>query len=353
MTFAGHDVDARASSETALAIARTTSDPRALAVALAGRCITLWGEPAEESRRVLAQELAALGILAGNDEWLLDGAELAGVPLLELGRTVEFDRALDDLTTAGRRTGHASSVAQATQWAAMRALMRGEIDQARVLAEQVIELAPNAPNFTQGYFAQQYVIERAVGNHHALLPQVASIALAFPDVIGWSAVHARGLAEAGRPADAKAVLDGLLERLAGAPHNWTWVATLVVTAETAARLADAHAARVVQPLLHPYAGRFAVVASGASCEGAIDRYLALLAATAGDDDTALAYFQTATALEERAGAAALLVRTKLDHAALLKRSHRRAGAADARRLEAEAEADCTRLGLVATPAIRW
>jgi tetratricopeptide (TPR) repeat protein len=354
MTFAGHDVEARAASKTALTIARTTSDPRALAVALAGRCITLWGEPAEESRRVLAQELAALGILAGNDEWLLDGVELAGVPLLELGRTAEFDRALDDLAAAGRRTGHASSVAQATQWAAMRALMRGEIDHARELADRVIELAPNAPNFSQGYFAQQYLIERAAGKHHVLLPQLASIAIAHPEVIGWTAAYARGLAEAGQPGDAKLVLDRLLERIEDAPaRNWTWVATLMATAETAARLADAHTARVVQPLLHPYAGHFAIVASGVACEGAIDRFLALLAATVGDDETALAYFQTATALEERAGATALLVRTKLDHAALLRRSHRRAGVADARRLEDEVAADCDRLGLVATPAIRW
>jgi hypothetical protein len=235
----------------------------------------------------------------------------------------------------------------------MRALMRGEVDEARVLAEQVIELAPNAPNFTQGYFVQQYVIERAVGAHHALLPQVGSIAIAHPEVIAWTAAYARGLAEAGRPADAKVVLDQLLERLGEAPHNWTWVATLVSAAETAARLADAAAARVIQPQLHPYAGRFAVVASGAACEGAIDRFLALLAATDGDDDTALAYFQTATALEERAGATALQVRTRLDHAALLKRSRRRGGAADARRLEAEVEADMNRLGLAATPAIRW
>jgi hypothetical protein len=347
MTFAGLDADARAASDAALTLARRTSDVRALALALAGRSITLWGSPCSETRRRLAQELAATGILANNDEWLLDGIELAGVPLLELARVDDFDRVVADLAAAGRRTGRASSIAQATQWAAMRALMRGDVDDARMLARRVIDIAENAPNFAMGYSAQQYAADRAAGEHLALLPAVAEFAARHRTVIAWRAAYARALVEADRVDDARTLLADIVERLPASPRTWTWVAALVVAAETAARLDDAGAAAAIEPLLVPYTGRLAVVASGTSCEGAVDRYLGLIAATRGDPAGAAARFAAALALEEAAGAPALAMRTRLDLAALLRRQGDPAASA----VETAAHRFGDAFGLVATPAL--
>jgi hypothetical protein len=353
MTFAGHDHDARATTEAALELARQTSDVRALALALAGRSIALWGSPCSETRRRLAQELAATGILANNDEWLLDGIELVGVPLLELARVDDFDRVVDDLAVAGRRTGRASSIAQATQWAAMRALMRGDVDTARTLARHVIDVAENAPNFAMGWAAQQYVADRAVGRHDALLPAVAEFAARHPAVIAWRAAYARALVEAGRADDAQTLLTDIVDHLPGSPRTWTWVAALVVSAEAAARLGDTSAAAAIEPLLVPYASRLAVIASGTSCEGAVDRYLGLLAATRGDVDRAAARFTAALALEVRADAPALAMRTRLDFAALLRRRGSRATADAARRHDAAAAEFGAASGLEATAALPW
>jgi tetratricopeptide (TPR) repeat protein len=339
MTFAGADAEARGASEAALALARSTSDVRALALALAGRSITLWGTPECETRRLLGQELAACGILANNDEWMLDGIELVGVPLLELARVEEFDQVVADLEAAGRRTGHQSSVAQATQWAAMRALMRGEVAEARALAWRVIDIAQNAPNFAMGYAAQHYVMARATGEHELLLPAIQTVAERHPDVVAWRAAWARTLVEIGRVDDARRVLDDVVARLPGAPHSWTWVAALVVAADAAARLESESAAAVIEPLLEPYAGRLAVVASGTSCEGAVDRYRGLLAATRRDTAVAVERFEAALALEERVDAPASAACTRLDLAVLLRRGER------------AARADMERLGLAYTPAL--
>jgi hypothetical protein len=345
MTFAGQDEAARAETRAALDQARATRDVRALALALAGRSIALWGTPEATERQYLARELAALGILASNDEWLLDGMELLGAPLLELGDVDEFDRLVTELRRAGERTGRASSIAQSTQWAAMRALMRGDLDEARVLADQVMAVAENAPNFAMGHAAQRYVIERDLGTHDAMLPLVAAFAAEHPDVVAWQAVHTRALAEAGHTADATRALAAVVERLADAPHNWTWVAALVVSAETVARVGATDAATVVEDLLAPWAGRLAVVASGATCEGAVDRYLGLLAATRGDDAGAAERFEAALALEDRVGAAALARRTRLDYATVLRRAGGRARAARAAHLEREAAAQAPGGGL--------
>jgi hypothetical protein len=108
---------------------------------------------------------------------------------------------------------------------------------------------------------------------------------------------------------------------------------------------------VVEPLLAPYAGRLAVVASGTSCEGAVDRYLGLLAAIRGDHATAIARFTAALALEDGAGAPALAMRTRLDLAALQRRMGGRAAVAEAGRLEHAAARFGAASGLVATPAL--
>jgi tetratricopeptide (TPR) repeat protein len=350
MTFAGADVEARTASGEALALARTTSDPRALAQALASRCITLWGTADAPVRLALAQELTGLGVLAHNDEWMLDGIELTGVPLLELGEVDEFDRVVADLDAVGRRTGRGSSIAQATQWMALRALMRGDVVAARDASRRVVDIAPNAPNFTMGLMAQQYVVERLVGNHHDLLPLVAELARQHPEVVAWSAVHARALAEAGQVEAAGAVLADVVARLDDAPRNWTWVAALAVGAEAAARLGDARLAAAIEPHLEPYAGRLAVVASGTSCEGAIDRYRALLAAVRGDADAATARFDAALALEARTGATALTVATRLDRGAWLRHLTPQAAAGAVAEAECAAHADAERLGMALTPS---
>ncbi|MDQ1521158.1 MAG: hypothetical protein QOI55_2231, partial [Actinomycetota bacterium] len=213
------------------------------------------------------------------------------------------------------------------------------------------DLAENAPNFAMGYAAQRYAAERAVGAHDALLPALEDLTRRHPQVVAWRAAYARALAEAGQQSAAATVLDDVVERLPGSPRNWAWVAAVTVAAEAAARLAAAPAATVLEPLLAPYAGQLVVIASGTSCEGAVDRYRALIAATCGDDDTAARRFEAALALEDGAGAPALTVRTKIDFAALLRRAGTRAARNTASQLENSATLDMDRLGLVHEPAI--
>jgi hypothetical protein len=70
-------------------------------------------------------------------------------------------------------------------------------------------------------------------------------------------------------------------------------------------------------MLLPYEGQLVVVAWGAVCLGAADRYLGFAAALERRWDEAERHFDAALALEDGVGAAALSARTRCAHAAAL------------------------------------
>ena len=114
-------------------------------------------------------------------------------------------------------------------------------------------------------------------------------------------------------------------------------------------MGDRERAGLLHTLLSPRRGQLLVVASGTSCEGAVDRYLGALEATLGDDPAADASFAAALALEEVVGGTALAARTRVAHARALLHRHRPDHAA-ARRLLDEAGATATRLGMAGVVA---
>jgi hypothetical protein len=345
-TAAMLDGDERADDLAAasLAAARDAGDDEALTMALATRCIVLWGADAAEERLDLATELLERARARGDPDAALDGLELRGVPLLELGRAAAFDEATDELLRLGAEQGK-RAVAQGTQWRVLRALMAGRFEAAEQEAAEVLELSGDAPNFAMGYAAQLYASRRAQGRAEELLPGLVAYVDGHPDVPAWRALLAAAHAEAGRLEAAGADLDRLAAHgFADVPRTWTRPVTLALAAECAARLDDRAQAALLHPLLAPRRGQLLVVASGTSCEGAVDRYLGALEATLGDDRAADASFAAGLALEQAAGGTALAVRTRAAHArALLRRADpdRRAAA----RLLDDAERDATRLGM--------
>jgi hypothetical protein len=92
-----------------------------------------------------------------------------------------------------------------------------------------------------------------------------------------------------------------------------------------AELRETEAAECLVRLLDPFADQFIVAA--AMPFGSVSHYLALLAATLGDDDRADAAFATAADMHARMGAPGFLASTQTEWARLLlRRGH--AGDAD-------------------------
>jgi hypothetical protein len=104
------------------------------------------------------------------------------------------------------------------------------------------------------------------------------------------------------------------------PRDIEWLYSLSLLAETCALLGSTPVAAVLHELLAPHAS---VVAADTpeGISGSVARYLGLLAATLGRRNEAIAYFQDATAANERMIFRPWLAHTQLDYArALLARN---------------------------------
>src|SRR5206468_3278420 len=94
-------------------------------------------------------------------------------------------------------------------------------------------------------------------------------------------------------------------------------------AEAAWLLGDATVAGSVRPLLEPFAARFVVAGRGLVWEGSVARACGLAAATTGQCDDAERHLRAAATAHRKAGALALLARTRLEESAVLRARGRR------------------------------
>jgi hypothetical protein len=99
---------------------------------------------------------------------------------------------------------------------------------------------------------------------------------------GWQSAYGLILAEAGDEDAARAIYRKQLLAYRDAIPSF-WLTTIAVLSELCANLDDAEGARTLYAALEPFAHRNVVV-SYASCWGPVQRYLALLAETYGDEE---------------------------------------------------------------------
>jgi class 3 adenylate cyclase/tetratricopeptide (TPR) repeat protein len=310
-------------SDQAVAIARRLGDMATLAQVLIARVISLWGPATLEERLALTAELAEL---AGR----LDNPEVAFISRLV--------RALALFESAELRQSNAelqSAIALAEQlrqpfytWLiriieVMRALMAGpagvetaigdafalgqrigQTDAPAVFSSQVGQL-----RWDQGRFGE---VEGAMAAYVETMPRIPA----------WRGALALVLAETGQLDEAREHFEILAERDFALPPDWVWMVGMSTAAEVCAFLGDAARARILYTRLRPVASRLVVVGNGVVCLGAASRLLGLLAATAGDRDTAVGHFEHALQLNNRVGAKPFLVRTYRAYAAMLIDCHR-------------------------------
>src|SRR5439155_24689396 len=93
------------------------------------------------------------------------------------------------------------------------------------------------------------------------------------------------------------------------PRDQVWATTMAIYAMAVAGLGDRAAARLLLPLLEPFADQF--VWTAATAYGATAHYIGLLARTLGDHVTAQRHFARAAELNERMGATIFLAMTRV------------------------------------------
>lgn len=101
------------------------------------------------------------------------------------------------------------------------------------------------------------------------------------------------------------------------PRDGLWVTNLVFLSEVCAYLGDRERAAILYQLLRPYDGRNIVIGSYSGSLGAAARYLALLALTMSDWQTAERHFEDALAMNERMGGRPWLAHTQYEYGRML------------------------------------
>ncbi|MEA2348353.1 MAG: hypothetical protein QOG62_2140 [Thermoleophilaceae bacterium] len=232
---------------------------------------------------------------------------------------------------------------------AMRCFARGEIADGEQLAWQALETGQLSQNPTaiqlfgiqmfhlrlsKGGLVELHAAAQAMAEHFVAIPAYRCALAAIYSELGL-------LDEAEREFELLAVND--FDQL---PRDMFWLNCIDYLSYPCAALHDAERARTLYALLLPYRDRIVVGGAAGFVQGSLARALGSYAATAGQDDTAIADLEHAVETNVRAGLRHSVAEAQIDLAAVLGR---RAGEGDATRADEllyAAEATATELGLV-------
>jgi tetratricopeptide (TPR) repeat protein len=242
------------------------------------------------------------------------------------------------------------------QWLLLRfraacAQQEGRWDEAEALAQEALAAGqrmkhPYAPHFFVAHTCMQHVHH---GDYAAVEPILEAYMSAPRAIPAWRAILAflygrNGKTDLMRREFATMAAD----RFANLQQDLTWLSGMAYLAEVCHMLGDRERAAILRELLLPYADHVVGVASGSFSLGHTSRYLALLAATLGDDEAAESNFRKAIRMHERLRASPWLAASQVGYAGWLTARKR---SPEARPLLAEARRTATDLrltGLLAT-----
>lgn len=348
--FSGAVDDGLALVDEALAMARRLGDWLATARALQAKHYLLLGPNDPMARHALAEEAARLATEAG-DGSLAFLCRVYGVnDLLTAGDVAAAEREVEALgrDADAARLPHRRWLVHVLRGGL--AILAGRYEEAQRLAARALELRRDGQDAgaLQAFWLQSYVARRELGPPgEPLEAAIARMADEFPAIRAWRAASGLLHAREGRRDLARRDLELLATRdFAGVPRDVHYLPTLTTAAELAAVLGDVARSAQLYALLLPFAG-WNVVSSiwSPAVTGAVDRYLGLTAATAGDAVAAARHLADAIAVDTRMGARGQAAHARHELGALLLRRGGSGQRDEAQRLLADARDIAAELGM--------
>jgi hypothetical protein len=307
-----------ATSIEALDLARRGTDPISLATSLLSRQLLLVGPGDPSERLALADESRAVAEAVGFDEAVHLSRLSRTLALLELGRVAEAGDEIDRMRHHAERTHLPEWHWHATVHRASLSILAGRFDDGARFAAEALAIRRDAsdPGALHVFTAQAFLCRIETGDAATLEGSIRHLIADFPAVPAWRCALAVTLVDAGRLAEARAVIDALApDDFAAIRPDFLYPVALAWLAQVAAALNDAAYARTLYRLLEPFAERNLVVSVySPGCLGSAHRYLALLAETLGDVTRAVEHGDAALSTNARLGARAALARTQHEQA---------------------------------------
>ncbi|MFD5813396.1 hypothetical protein [Streptomyces sp. NPDC127038] len=297
-------------AEEAVAAAREANDPATLGPALAALCDARSGPDHCRDRLDRSGEIITVARDGRDLPLELLGRRLRLVALMETGSFAAADSEAAAYDTAARPLRQPLYAWYVPLWRGTRALMEGRYDDCAAALDEVEVLggAAGSPNAALLAETQRWCLYAESGDRESLrLLRERAPLERMPGV--WPRVTlALIAAQLGHLEEASRRLAGVMPSLGGAPRDSEWLPMMAQAAETVGAVGTHPSARPLYDALAPYAGLFAVEGIGAAIRGPVDRHLALLARSMGDDGAARRHRDRAVRAAVEAGAAALAER---------------------------------------------
>lgn len=338
-------------SNEAVALARRSHSPTALAYALDGRAAAIIAPDTIGECLQIADELVRVADAAGDKERSFYGRLARFTAQVFAGASTNAEA---DLATVNRHAvdlRQPQQLFQALSADAMFALGQGRLADAETLIERARTYGASAqPEMAIPiYTLQRYALFELRGNEHDLTSAVSALIADFPARPVFRCVLAHLRARANQHEEAATALAELTgDTIAALPFDQEWLFGMSLLAEVCARVGATTAAAILYPPLLPWANLI-VADYPEAIRGSVSRYLALLAVQLGLTDDADAHFRRALDMNERMGLRPWLAFTQADYAQmLLARGHADDGMR-ARQLLDSSDASCLSLGITRTP----
>ncbi|MGH2943381.1 MAG: ATP-binding protein, partial [Solirubrobacteraceae bacterium] len=278
----------------ALAMARRLGDEDVLLAALTARHTTLLDIRHLDERLRLSEELMRLRV--GHPELLAERHHWRLYDLLESGDVAAARAEQPRLEALAERMRQPQWHSVAIGWRGIWAELDGDVEEAERCAEECLRAGQRAhmKDAPSTWVGKLVMLRRRQGR----LNELAGVVQRFVDGAdtrntGWQSALGLILLESGDEAGARAIYREELHGYRAAMPSF-WLTNIAVLSELCAKLGDAAGARTLYAELAPFAHRVVVV-SYASCWGPVERYLALLAATYGDEEARLRHARNALA----------------------------------------------------------
>lgn len=318
-SFAGDNAVGDTLSREALELASASGDPVARALAMNARYHSLWGSERVTEQLALGEQLLSCPVVMPSG-WLasVDARRLVALARLALGDLAGFAEGTVELERLGDELKSCYFLSLASLWKTCHALVEGRFADVMANVEATKALIGDDRNFNNGVVAQLFYLSFEQGTLAEPQPTVVDVVEETPGLVAFRAAVALTYLEVGDRHRAQVILDAMaLDGFAAVPRDLVWPGAVSLLCEVCAGLGDAKVAEVLYRLFRNHAGLLVVTANGLHCPGPVDRYLGMLAATAGRGGDAEAHYQSALELEGRMQAPPLEARTRLWYGRLL------------------------------------
>jgi transcriptional regulator with XRE-family HTH domain/tetratricopeptide (TPR) repeat protein len=306
-------------SDRSVAMARSAGDPQTLAAVLLHRGWALDGPGDVRDALAVADEILDIGAGLEQPELTLEGLRLRLATQFETGDQQAAMQTADALRDLAQRVRHPEFVRLAAMWDITLASLAGRFDEAEDLSQALHRRLEQIghPQAQLILVAQTFSWRWLQGRAGEYAQIFEALSASEPANLAWRAVLAWCLAEGGAREEATELLGRTTpDAAAAADENYLWWAVLVGFSDAVDLLGDERWAEVLYDMAVKYAGHNCTLGV-ASCFGAVDHWLGVLAGVDGRFSEAVRHFEAALERHSQMGARPLEALTQEAYAHVL------------------------------------